>query len=85
MKVRLEMKKKMPLIIMGIVLILCIAGYFGIKDKEWEDTGNPNATTADNTQTISEAMEAAEEENVEESIEESGEVENIEETIENNN
>ena len=56
------MKKKMPLIIMVVILALCIAGYFGIKDMEWEDTTNPNATTVDNTQTISEAMEAAEEE-----------------------
>lgn len=63
------MKKKMPLIIMAVVLGLCIAGYFGIKDMEWEDTSNPNATTVDNTQTIGEALEAAEE-NVEESSEE---------------
>lgn len=69
MKVRLEMKKKMPLIIMAIVLVLCIGGYLGIKDMEWEDTSNPNATTVDNTQTISEALEAEEEENGEESVE----------------
>ena len=68
-KVRLEMKKSMPLIIMSIALVLCIAGYFGIKDMEWEDTTNPNATTVDNTQTISEALEAEEEETEEESIE----------------
>ena len=68
-KVRLEMKKSMPLIIMSIALVLCIAGYFGIKDMEWEDTTNTNATTVDNTQTISEALEAAEEETEEESIE----------------
>ncbi len=58
------MKKKMPLIIMAVVLGLCIAGYFGIKDMEWEDTSNPNATTVDNMQTISEAIEAAEEEEI---------------------
>ena len=63
------MKKKLPLIIMLVVLALCVAGYFGIKDVEWEDTGNPDATTIDNSQTISEAMENTEEE-VQEDLEE---------------
>lgn len=53
------MKKKIPLLMMVMVLILCIAGYLGIKDMEWEDTGNPNATTIENSQTISEAIEEA--------------------------
>ena len=64
------MTKKLPLIIMIIVLIFCMGGYFFIRNIEWEESGNPNATTIENSQTISEATEALEETTEEEMVEE---------------